>query len=54
MTKGSGTMGGTIPDSWAPVLADVIDKISTNAQQMSLGVGQWAAQVIKDELIQTL
>ena len=54
MPKGSGTMGGTIPDSWAPVLADVIDKISTNAQQMSLGVGQWAAQVIKDELIQTL
>ena len=55
MTKDSyATTEGTIPDSWAPVLADVIDKISTNAQQMSLGVGQWAAQVIKDELIQTL
>ena len=54
MTKDFDTIEGTIPDSWAPVLADVIDKISTNAQQMSLGVGQWAAQVIKDELIQTL
>ena len=47
-------IGELIPNTLAPILAEVIDKISINAQQMSLGVGQWAAQVIKDEFIQTL
>jgi hypothetical protein len=43
-----------IPAAMLPTLTEVIEKIGTNASLMSLGVGQWAAQVIKDEFIQTL